>query len=80
MFKLMDKKIIAILRFFLLNWPFEHVETNRREQSDQGLFVCFLQDELVQIISWKIPFQKFLHKKTKPFLILRKRSSAANHR
>ena len=33
MFKLMDKKIIAILRSkFLLNWPYEAVNKQMREQ------------------------------------------------
>ena len=42
MFKLMDKKIIAILHSkIFLNWPYEHVKTNMSEQADKGLFVCF---------------------------------------
>ena len=41
MFKLMDKKIIAILRkLFFLNWPYAYLEINGRVDVNFSLFPC----------------------------------------
>ena len=67
MFKLIDKKIIAILRSqILLNWPMIYVQTKPDrlfylEESDKRLINCFLStaQRLLtspDLINWKIPF------------------------
>ena len=43
----------------------DHITLLLKEQADQGLFVQQIIYHLIQVINWKIPFEKFSTQKDK---------------